>query len=62
MAQTPKPITEVAREIGVLQSELEPYGSVKAKIDLDILKRLSHRKNGKYIIVAGLVMSTLLFT
>ncbi|EIN07373.1 FTHFS-domain-containing protein [Punctularia strigosozonata HHB-11173 SS5] len=59
MAQTPKPITDVAREIGVLQSELEPYGSVKAKIDLDILKRLSHRKNGKYIIVAGITPTPL---
>jgi methylenetetrahydrofolate dehydrogenase (NADP+) / methenyltetrahydrofolate cyclohydrolase / formyltetrahydrofolate synthetase len=55
MAQTPKPITEVAREIGILQGELEPYGSVKAKVDLTVLDRLAHRKNGKYIIVAGFV-------
>lgn len=58
-SQTPKPITQVAREIGVLSTELEPYGDVKAKVDLSILERLAHRKNGKYIVVAGITPTPL---
>ena len=55
MAQTPKPIAEVASEIGILDSELELYGKAKAKVNLSILDRLAHRKDGKYIVVAGCV-------
>lgn len=53
MAQTPKKIADLASEIGVLDSELELYGHSKAKISLDILDRLAHRKDGKYVVVAG---------
>ncbi|KZP01183.1 FTHFS-domain-containing protein [Calocera viscosa TUFC12733] len=59
MAQTPKQITQLAKEIGVLSTELEPYGSYKAKIDLSILDRLASRKNGKYVIVAGITPTPL---
>ncbi|KAK0555446.1 tetrahydrofolate synthase [Tilletia horrida] len=58
-SQTPKPITHLAAEIGVLPSELEPYGDTKAKVDLSILTRLAHRKNGKYIVVAGITPTPL---
>ncbi|KAK7185729.1 c-1-tetrahydrofolate synthase [Paraphaeosphaeria sporulosa] len=57
--QHPKPITSVAAEIGILPNELEPYGSTKAKVDLSLLKRLEHRKNGKYILVAGITPTPL---
>ena len=53
MAQTPKPITQLAHEIGVLPNELESYGPYKAKVDLAVLDRLSHRKDGKYILISG---------
>ena len=53
MAQTPKPITQLATEIGIHHSELEDYGKYKAKVELSILDRLSHRKDGKYIVVSG---------
>lgn len=53
MAQTPKPITQLAHEIGVLPQELESYGAYKAKVDLTVLDRLAHRKDGKYILVSG---------
>lgn len=53
MAQTPKPITQLAHEIGILPNELESYGAFKAKVDLSILERLAHRKDGKYILVSG---------
>lgn len=57
--QHPKPITAVAAEVGILPNELEPYGSTKAKVDLSLLKRLEHRKNGKYILVAGITPTPL---
>jgi methylenetetrahydrofolate dehydrogenase (NADP+)/methenyltetrahydrofolate cyclohydrolase/formyltetrahydrofolate synthetase len=57
--QHPKPITSVAAEVGILPNELEPYGSTKAKVDLSLLKRLDHRKNGKYILVAGITPTPL---
>ena len=53
MAQTPKPVAHLAHEIGVLPTELESYGPYKAKIDLSVLERLAHRKDGKYILISG---------
>lgn len=53
MAQTPKLITKLAAEIGILPDELESYGKYKAKVELSILKRLAHRKDGKYIVISG---------
>ena len=57
--QHPKPITSVAAEVGVLPNELEPYGYTKAKVDLSLLKRLEHRKNGKYVLIAGITPTPL---
>lgn len=53
MAQTPKPVTQLAHEIGLLPDELESYGKYKAKVELSVLDRLAHRKDGKYIIISG---------
>ena len=53
MAQTPKPVTQLAHEIGLLPDELESYGRFKAKVELSVLDRLAHRKDGKYIVIAG---------
>ncbi|KAF5380980.1 hypothetical protein D9615_003959 [Tricholomella constricta] len=58
-AQTPKPITQLAHEIGLLPDELESFGKYKAKVDLSVLDRLAHRKNGKYIVVAGITPTPL---
>ncbi|RDB21367.1 C-1-tetrahydrofolate synthase, cytoplasmic [Hypsizygus marmoreus] len=58
-AQTPKPITQLAEEIGLLPNELESYGKYKAKVDLSVLDRLAYRKDGKYIIVAGITPTPL---
>ncbi|TFK29942.1 C-1-tetrahydrofolate synthase [Coprinopsis marcescibilis] len=59
MAQTPKPVTQLAEEIGIVPDELESYGKYKAKVSLDLLDRLSHRKDGKYIVVAGITPTPL---
>ncbi len=53
-AQTPKPITLLASEIGISSTELVQYGPYKAKVSLSILDRLACRKNGKYVIVSGI--------
>eukprot|EP00127_Corallochytrium_limacisporum_P000981 Clim_evm65s33 gene=Clim_evmTU65s33 len=54
MAQTPKYAEQLAKEIGILPSELELYGKYKAKINLSILDRLANRPNGRYVCVAGI--------
>lgn len=58
-AQYPKQITDLAKEIGVAYHELEPYGHTKAKISLDVLDRLAHRRNGKYVLVCGITPTPL---
>ncbi|KAJ1660690.1 tetrahydrofolate synthase [Dispira simplex] len=59
MAQTPKPIAELAEELQIAPHEYDLYGKYKAKVKLDILDRLAHRRNGKYIIVAGITPTPL---
>lgn len=58
-AQEPKKINDVARESGILDSELEPYGAYKAKVSLNILDRLKDKQNGKYILVTGITPTPL---
>ncbi len=58
-AQHPKQITKVAAEVGVLPGELEPYGAFKAKVDLSLLRRLEHRRNGRYVVVTGITPTPL---
>jgi methylenetetrahydrofolate dehydrogenase (NADP+)/methenyltetrahydrofolate cyclohydrolase/formyltetrahydrofolate synthetase len=59
MAQTPKSIDVLASEIGLAPNELELYGRSKAKVDLSVLQRLAHRKNGKYVLVSGITPTPL---
>jgi methylenetetrahydrofolate dehydrogenase (NADP+)/methenyltetrahydrofolate cyclohydrolase/formyltetrahydrofolate synthetase len=58
-AQRPKLITKLASEIGIAPHELEPYGAYKAKVSLDVLSRLEHRRDGRYILVAGITPTPL---
>ncbi|APA12494.1 hypothetical protein sscle_09g072640 [Sclerotinia sclerotiorum 1980 UF-70] len=58
-AQRPKQITRVAQEIGIASYELEPYGAYKGKVDLSLLKRLEHRRNGRYVVVTGITPTPL---
>ncbi|KAH8117600.1 FTHFS-domain-containing protein [Phellopilus nigrolimitatus] len=59
MAHTPKPVAQLAQEIGVRADELESYGRYKAKVELSVLERLAHRKDGKYIVVSGITPTPL---
>ena len=52
-AVTPKAITTLAKESGILDSELEVYGNLKAKVDLSIRNRLQSSKHGKLVAVTG---------
>ena len=58
-AATPKAITDVAAAAGILPEELEPYGSVKAKVKLSIMDRLGDRPSGKYIDVTAITPTPL---
>lgn len=58
-SQRPKQITTVANEVGIAPHELEPYGYSKAKVDLTVLQRLSHRRNGRYVLVSGITPTPL---
>ncbi|KAJ4503087.1 tetrahydrofolate synthase [Exophiala dermatitidis] len=58
-AQHPRHITHIASDVGIAPHELEQYGPHKAKVDLSLLSRLQHRKNGKYILVSGITPTPL---
>lgn len=58
-AQTPKRIDTLASEIGILPSELEVYGTTKAKVSLAILDRLRDRDDGNHVLVAGMTPTPL---
>ena len=52
---TPRPIIDVARELGLRDDEIEPYGFSKAKISLAAIQRLeAERPRGKYVLVTAI--------
>ena len=48
------PITDIAKQLGIEDDELELYGKYKAKINDAFLKRTADRKNGKLILVTAI--------
>ena len=48
-AQTPKPITQLAKEIGVLPAELIPYGSLKGKVRPPLAHRGSSARHTAHV-------------
>jgi len=54
-----KPITQLAEEIGLRPEEIELYGPYKAKVKLDVLKRLNDAPQGKYIDVTAITPTPL---
>ena len=53
-AQTPKPVTELASEVGLEAKEFDPYGATKAKVSLDALWNRAEKPNGRYVVVGGI--------
>ncbi len=49
-----KPITEIAKSIGLTEDDINLYGKYKAKIHLDVLKNLTDKQDGKVILVTAI--------
>lgn len=49
-----QPIQEITGRLGLLDSEVEPYGRYKAKIRLESIPRLGDDRFAKYIVVTGI--------
>ena len=49
-----KPITDVAKNIGIPSEMLSLYGKYKAKISEDFIKNIKNKKNGKLILVTAI--------
>jgi formate--tetrahydrofolate ligase len=57
---TPRPIMEVARDLGLRDEEVEPYGHTKAKVTLAAIERLeAERPRGKYVVVPAITPTPL---
>jgi formate--tetrahydrofolate ligase len=49
-----KPILDIAKDLGLLEDDVELYGKYKAKISQDALKRLENKEEGKLILVTAI--------
>ncbi|HEX5148521.1 MAG TPA: formate--tetrahydrofolate ligase, partial [Candidatus Limnocylindrales bacterium] len=59
-AVKPRPIVEVARELGIADDELELYGPSKAKVTMEGIRRLeAERPRGKYVLVTAITPTPL---
>ncbi len=57
---TPRPIVDIARDLGISDSELELYGPTKAKVTLEAITRLeAERPRGKYVVVTAITPTPL---
>lgn len=54
-----RPISEIAHRMGLREDELIPYGRQKAKVHLDVLKRLEGKPDGKYVVVTAITPTPL---
>ncbi len=50
----PRPIVEVAQQLGILEQELISYGPFKAKVSLSVLDRLKEKELGRYILITAI--------
>lgn len=48
------PITEVAAKLGIGEEDIELYGRYKAKLSMDLIKRVQDRSDGKLILVTAI--------
>ncbi len=47
-------VSEIAKELGITEDELELYGKYMAKVNPSILERMAGKKNGKLILVTAI--------
>lgn len=48
------PIKDIAKDLGISEDEIINYGKYKAKISLDVYKRLKDKKDGKLVLVTAI--------
>jgi len=53
------PVVEIARRLGLSEDDLDLYGKFKAKMHLNVLDRLAHRPDGKYVTVTAITPTPL---
>ncbi|CAN5688688.1 formate--tetrahydrofolate ligase [soil metagenome] len=58
-AARPRPIADIAAELGLLPEEVESYGHDKAKIRLSVLDRLADAPDGREIVVTAITPTPL---
>jgi methylenetetrahydrofolate dehydrogenase (NADP+)/methenyltetrahydrofolate cyclohydrolase/formyltetrahydrofolate synthetase len=58
-AATLKPIKEIAAQLGLDDEDLIHFGRYKAKVHLDVLKKIASRPRGKYIDVTAITPTPL---
>src|SRR5262249_52884806 len=57
---TPRPIMDVAHDLGLHDDEVEQYGPTKAKVSLAAIRRLeTTNPRGKYVVVTGMTPTPL---
>jgi formate--tetrahydrofolate ligase len=57
---TPRPITDVAADLGLRDDEIELYGRTKAKVTLEAIRRVeAERPRGKYVVVTAITPTPL---
>jgi formate--tetrahydrofolate ligase len=57
---TPRPIVDVARELGLRDEEIELYGPTKAKVRLEAIERLeAANPRGRYVVVTAITPTPL---
>ncbi|MEP6146470.1 MAG: formate--tetrahydrofolate ligase, partial [Nisaea sp.] len=49
-----KPIMEIGDKLGIPAESLQPFGHTKAKIDLNYIKSIQDRPDGKLVLVTGI--------
>lgn len=52
--QSPLPIAQIAEQMGLQLTDIEPHGKYRAKLSPDLLTRFADKPNGKYIVVTSI--------
>jgi formyltetrahydrofolate synthetase len=55
----PMDVNVLARNYGIMDEEIIPYGKTKAKIDINIMNRIRDQPNGNYVVVTGITPTPL---
>ena len=50
----PRPVVEIAAQLGIPPEQLVPYGHTKAKLNLDYVQSLDDRPDGKLVLVTAM--------